>query len=160
MPNTLNRCSLLGGVSLTVPQDTTMQAVERFSSVLGCNILYVNNLQNNRADGPGVILEFRDTGDTLTFPTARAAATEMKRMAYMKLYGVNAPQRMAVDDMVAQRAVAQGLVNEWRQSYPEIKQFADEVMHLVKEAEAAKAKEQSALAPKELPRRLINLADD
>lgn len=157
--SSLNPGSLLSGNTLTIPQDQTLGAVERFARILGCNLLYVRSMQQS-SDGPGVVAEFRDTGNTLTFPTARAAAAAMKRMAYAKLYGAEAPQRMAVDDAVAQRAVAAGLVVNYRQSFPEIKAFADEVMDIVKEMQTA-AKEQAAQEPvKELPRRLINLTDD
>lgn len=132
----------------------TVEAVERFARVLDMNIIPVNRIGR---PAPGIVCVSNRTGQCHEFATAEEAAQTLKRMAYMHLYGGDAEARMRVEEEVANRAVAAGLVDAWRDSYPELKTFAEEVFAIVKEMQQ---KEEPAKETKPVPRRIINLQDD
>ena len=140
----------------------TVEAVERFARVLGYTIRVVNGVGTL---SPGIICVPPDSvdgvvedGRVMEFGSAELAAQTLKQMAYMRLYGGDAEGRMRADGRMADSVVAARLMaRQWREAYPALTTFSDEVSAIVKEMGV---KGEPTKEDKPLPRRIINLQDD
>jgi len=156
--------AILNPGSLACPIDANTRArfagVEKFARIVGYQARLVLSPDRNNPDREQVrVICVPEHGPYVEFDDVEQARRTFERMACIRLCGGDADDMLGAYPEPGGRAVAAAevLVQQWRDSFPALTSFSEEVREIVKEMQRNdKVPEEN----RHLPRRIINLQDD